>query len=161
MIMALRMRPQPRKRESRRRKSQDIKVPVPPSISRASTPLQVGFPFSRSLPLCSLSENVAAGGRPLLQADVEQAPEEAPAPAESMSGAVDSVVLDSFQCPFTMEVMRDPVITVDGQTYERTEIEEWFALGNRTSPLTGEALLSTNLFPNIALRKAIRESGLL
>ena len=156
---------------------------------------------------------MAAGGGPLLQADVEQAPSAmsaaeaetifmarlnlspsdgssgaaltaastaalgsaaasevapAPAPAESMSraepaaaGAVASFVLDSFQCPLTMEVMRDPVITVDGQTYERTEIEKWFALGNRTSPLTGEELPSTNLLPNIALRKAIRESGLL
>jgi ubiquitin C len=98
------------------------------------------------------------------------APEEAPAPApaESMSraepapaGAVASFVLDSFQCPLTMEVMRDPVFTADGQTYERAEIEKWFALGNRTSPLTGEELPSTNLLPNIALRKAIRESGLL
>jgi hypothetical protein len=97
------------------------------------------------------------------------APEEAPAPApeESMSraepaaaGAVASFVLDSFQCPLTMEVMRDPVMTVDGQTYERMEIEKWFALGNRTSPLTGEELPSTNLLPNIALRQAIRESGL-
>jgi hypothetical protein len=60
-----------------------------------------------------------------------------------------------------MEVMRDPVITADGQTYERMEIEKWFALGNRTSPLTGEELPSTNLLPNIALRKAIRENGLL
>jgi hypothetical protein len=81
------------------------------------------------------------------------APEEAPAPAESMSraepaaaGAVASFVLDSFQCPLTMEVMSDPVLTVDGQTYERTEIEKWFALGNRTSPLTGETLPSTNLY---------------
>ena len=159
------------------------------------------------------SENVAAGGGPLLQADVEQAPsimsvaeaeaifmarfnfspsdgssgaaltaastaalgsaaapEEAPAPApaESMlraepaaAGAVASFVLDSFQCPLTMEVMRDPVFTADGQTYERTEIEKWFALGNRTSPLTGEELSSTNLLPNIVLRTVIRESGLL
>jgi ubiquitin C len=98
------------------------------------------------------------------------APEEAPAPApaESMSraepaaaAAVASFVLDSFQCPLTMEVMRDPVFTADGQTYERREIEKWFALGNRTSPLTGEELPSTNLLPNIALRKAIRENGLL
>jgi ubiquitin C len=55
------------------------------------------------------------------------APEEAPAPApaESMSraepaaaGAVASFVLDSFQCPLTMdkEVMRDPVMTADEQT---------------------------------------------
>jgi len=47
--------------------------------------------------------------------------------------------LDSFQCPLTMEVMTDPVITADGQTYERTGIESWFALGKRTSPLTGAA----------------------
>jgi hypothetical protein len=93
------------------------------------------------------------------------APEEAPAPAESMSraapaaGAVARFVSESFQCPLTMEVMRDPVITADGQTYERTEIEKWFALGNRTSPLTGEALPSTNLIPNIALRNAIQDAG--
>jgi hypothetical protein len=52
-------------------------------------------------------------------------------------------------------------MTADGQTYERAAIEEWFALGKRTSPLTGEELPSTNLLPNIALRKVIRESGLL
>jgi hypothetical protein len=66
-----------------------------------------------------------------------------------------------IECPLTMEVMRDPVMTADGQTYERTEIEKWFALGKRTSPLTGEELPSTNLLPNIALRQVIRESGLL
>jgi hypothetical protein len=60
-----------------------------------------------------------------------------------------------------MEVMRDPDITTDGQTYERMEMEEWFALGNRTSPLTGEELSSTNLLSNITLRTVIRESGLL
>ncbi len=31
--------------------------------------------------------------------------------------------MDSFHCPLTMELMRDPVITADGQTYERAEIE--------------------------------------
>ena len=29
--------------------------------------------------------------------------------------------------------MRDPVIAADGHTYERVEIESWFA-NNRTSP---------------------------
>jgi hypothetical protein len=42
-------------------------------------------------------------------------------PASAGSGA--SLVLE---CPLTMEVMRDPVITADGQTYERAEIEKWF-----------------------------------
>jgi interleukin-1 receptor-associated kinase 4 len=69
--------------------------------------------------------------------------------------------MDSFHCPLTMEVMRDPVITADGQTYERAEIEGWFALGKRTSPLTGAELPSTHVTPNIALRAAIQESGLL
>ena len=69
--------------------------------------------------------------------------------------------MDSFHCPLTMEVMRDPVITADGQTYERAEIESWFARGKRTSPLTGAELPSTHVTPNIALRHAIQESGLL
>jgi len=95
------------------------------------------------------------------------APEEAPAPApaESMSRADPAAARAAasfvLECPLTMEVMRDPVMTADGQTYERTEIEKWFALGKRTSPLTGEELPSTNLLPNIALRQVIRESGLL
>jgi hypothetical protein len=70
------------------------------------------------------------------------------------------VVVDSF-CPLTMKVLRDPVITADGQTYERTEIASWFELGNKTSPLTGAELPSTHLTSNIALRNAIQESGLI
>jgi len=46
-----------------------------------------------------------------------------------------------------MEVMWDPVITTDGQTYERAEIESWFTLGKRTSPLTDAELSSTHLTP--------------
>ena len=76
-------------------------------------------------------------------------------------GTVSSVVLDFFQCPLTMEVMQDPVITVDDQTHGRTEIEKWFALGNRTSPLTRETMPTTNLFPKIALHRAIQESWFL
>jgi hypothetical protein len=69
------------------------------------------------------------------------------------------IYMGSFHCPLTMEVMRDPVITADGQTYERAEIKSWFALGKRTSPLTGAELPSTHVTPNIALRHAIQESG--
>jgi len=70
--------------------------------------------------------------------------------------------LDSFQCPLTKEVMRDPVMAADGETYERTEIEKWLAKGNRMSPLTGAELPNPLLTPNIALRQAIeaiRESA--
>jgi hypothetical protein len=79
--------------------------------------------------------------------EVRRGTESLPAEGPMLDG------LDLFMCPLTMEVMRDPVITADGQTYERRKIQKWFALGNRTSPLTGAELPSTNLTPNIVLRK--------
>ena len=42
-------------------------------------------------------------------------------------------------CPITQEAMIDPVITVDGFTYEREAIAQWLEK-NGTSPLTGEPL---------------------
>jgi hypothetical protein len=62
---------------------------------------------------------------------------------------------DEFLCPITHELMTDPVITVDGQSYERTAIQEWFQRGSITSPATGAILTSNILVPNHALRNAI------
>jgi hypothetical protein len=53
--------------------------------------------------------------------------------------------------------MADPVSTPDGQSYERTAIEQWFNSGEDTSPATGAALIHQNLVPNIALRNIIHE----
>jgi hypothetical protein len=53
--------------------------------------------------------------------------------------------------------MEDPVMTVDGHTYERRAIAAWFALGRRTSPSTGANIGRTNLIPNFGMRKAIEE----
>jgi hypothetical protein len=53
--------------------------------------------------------------------------------------------------------MADPVSTADGHSYEREAITEWFAQGNRTSPLTGAPLDSDSLMPNHALRLAIQQ----
>jgi len=64
--------------------------------------------------------------------------------------------LPAFFCCIATDVMRDPVVTSDGQTYEREFIERWF-LANDTSPATGKPLPNKNLVPNIALRKAIEE----
>ena len=80
-----------------------------------------------------------------------------PSAAEVLRSALLREALGAHTCPLSFEVMRDPVITADGQTYEREEIERWFATGKRSSPLTGEDLESTTLVPNIALRKAIAE----
>lgn len=63
----------------------------------------------------------------------------------------------SFLCPITGDVMRDPVLTAAQQTYERSAIEAWFALGRRTDPLTRQFLQDTALTPNYALRSAVEE----
>ena len=42
----------------------------------------------------------------------------------------------------------------DGFTYERAAITNWLARGNASSPMTGAALGSTALVPNLAVRSA-------
>eukprot|EP00966_Prymnesium_polylepis_P328830 7384586-Prymnesium_polylepis.1 len=51
-------------------------------------------------------------------------------------------VPDALCCPITMELFKDPVKTELNFTYERSAIEEWFALGNKSDPLTGALLPS-------------------
>ena len=74
----------------------------------------------------------------------------------------------NFYCPISQNIMKDPVICCDGQTYERAHIQKWFAqceakaapLGHNpvyTSPLTLLPLANNNLIPNIALKNAIEE----
>jgi hypothetical protein len=63
----------------------------------------------------------------------------------------------SFLCPFSIELMADPVSTMDGHCYDRPSIEKWFKLGHRTSPKTGNTLPSTGLLPIHTLRNAINE----
>lgn len=60
-------------------------------------------------------------------------------------------------CPITRELMTDPVICEDGQTYERSAIEQWFRRGHHTSPATNASLRQLSLFPNIALRSVIHD----
>ena len=62
----------------------------------------------------------------------------------------------AFMCCITSELMNDPVITSDGQSYERAAIERWLR-GRHTSPRTNERLQSKRLIPNIALRQQIAD----
>jgi WD40 repeat protein len=59
-------------------------------------------------------------------------------------------------CPITKEVLKDPVLAVDGHVYERDAIEQWFRW-NRTSPMTGCFLHATGLMPEEPLRRAVEE----
>ena len=56
--------------------------------------------------------------------------------------------------------MTDPVMTVDGHTFERKAIEEWFSktkTGKPKNPMTNLELKSKNLYPNRTLKAAIEE----
>ncbi|KAL7592949.1 U-box domain-containing protein 26 [Lactuca sativa] len=62
-----------------------------------------------------------------------------------------------FRCPISLELMRDPVIVVTGQTYDRPSIESWVATGNTTCPVTRLPLTDFTLIPNHTLRRLIQE----
>ncbi|KAJ6828889.1 U-box domain-containing protein 44-like [Iris pallida] len=71
-------------------------------------------------------------------------------------------IYESFVCPLTKQVMRDPVTIENGQTFEREAIEKWFKECNISKkrplcPITKKELNSTELNPSIALRNTIEE----
>lgn len=63
---------------------------------------------------------------------------------------------DDFICPITQEIMDDPVIAVDGHTYDRIAIEEWFT-HKTVSPKTNSQLDSSALLPNHLIKRQITE----
>jgi hypothetical protein len=60
---------------------------------------------------------------------------------------------DFLECPLSYEIMRDPVFTCDGHTFERHVIEEWLR-DHDTNPMTNLKMESKNLIPNFAIREA-------
>ncbi|KAL0913331.1 hypothetical protein M5K25_016782 [Dendrobium thyrsiflorum] len=71
-------------------------------------------------------------------------------------------IYESFLCPLTKQVMRDPVTIENGHTYEREAIEKWFKECNDSGrrpvcPLTLQELNSTDLNSSTALRHTIEE----
>lgn len=62
----------------------------------------------------------------------------------------------TFLCPITHELMTDPVIDPDGNSYERQAIEDWLRRTN-TSPITRTPLSAADLRPNRALKQTIDE----
>lgn len=79
-----------------------------------------------------------------------------PKQANAKKDAKEVDVPDSFLCPLTQEVLRDPVVDPDGNSYERHAIEAWLEK-NSTSPITRKPLRREELVPNRALRDVIAE----
>jgi hypothetical protein len=53
-------------------------------------------------------------------------------------------------CPITQDVMREPVIDREGNTYEKSAILEWLK-SNNTSPITRNVISALELVPNRAI----------
>jgi Mg-chelatase subunit ChlD len=66
-------------------------------------------------------------------------------------------LMDGFYCPITGELMNDPVIDREGNSYERSAIEDWIRI-NQTSPITRNPLYHEHLAPNRALKDAITDA---
>lgn len=65
-------------------------------------------------------------------------------------------VLNNFRCPLTLEIMNDPVMDPEGNSYERTAIEDWLSRhGN--SPITRTRMTAADLTTNVTLRNVIQD----
>lgn len=63
---------------------------------------------------------------------------------------------ESFLCPISLEIMKDPVMTPQGITFERNSIEDWLNKYD-SCPITKKPLAKSELLPNYSLKGAIRE----
>ena len=60
----------------------------------------------------------------------------------------------AMTCPLTGELMRDPVIDADGNSFERANILVWLKDRGR-SPITNRVMTKDELRPNTILRETI------
>ena len=61
---------------------------------------------------------------------------------------------DEYICPISLEIMEDPVIAMDGHSYDRSHIEKWLSK-SIISPKTGLELPNKQLIPNENLKRLI------
>ena len=83
--------------------------------------------------------------------------EEAEDPIEAEAEA-DAIIypIESFLCPISWALFKDPVVCQDGVTYERQYIDQWLQ-NSKTSPITREEISDTTQYRNIALKSAMDE----
>ena len=69
-----------------------------------------------------------------------------------------TTIPEAFICPLTEKIMKDPVCTLDGMTYERVAIESWFVeKKSLQSPVTGKLLKSADVVPLPTMKSAIED----
>ncbi len=62
----------------------------------------------------------------------------------------------TFMCPITMEVMKEPWMDTDGNSYEKEAIFNWVQL-HQNSPITRNPMNTSQLVPNRALKDLIEQ----
>lgn len=67
-----------------------------------------------------------------------------------------SEVPDYLCCKITLDILRDPVVTPSGVTYERAVILEHLQKVGRFDPVTREPLLPSQLVQNLAIKEAVQ-----
>lgn len=70
---------------------------------------------------------------------------------------VELVIPTHFQCPISLDLMKDPVTLSTGITYDRDSIETWIEAGNETCPVTKQVLKTFDQIPNHILRRMIQD----
>ena len=66
-------------------------------------------------------------------------------------------VPEDFQCPISLQLMKDPVMNRKGRNYDRMSILKWLNQGNTQCPLTREFLKPSALIPNYSLKAKIEK----
>ena len=64
--------------------------------------------------------------------------------------------LDFLNCPISLNLMKDPIMTSEGHTYDKMTLEGHFKSNGNFDPCTRKAVLDT--MPNRAVKKAITEN---
>ena len=59
-------------------------------------------------------------------------------------------------CPLTQQIMSDPVIDSQGNTYERSAIEQWIATRSPATDPINRQPITNQLIPNMAIRSLIQ-----
>jgi hypothetical protein len=61
---------------------------------------------------------------------------------------------DGFYCPITFNIIHEPVIDPDGNTFEKVAVVNWIRL-HGTSPVTRNSLTDEQLYPNHTVRRLL------
>jgi hypothetical protein len=76
--------------------------------------------------------------------------------------ADDDFLPTELRCAITLELMTNPQVAADGNTYEHAAIRQWLERQHRdsvplSSPLTGEFMPHSRLVPNLAVKRLVNE----